>query len=313
MNTPRSKIAAALCGLASAFAVPAASGALLVTTYSDADILASSLFSGSSGLTILPGATLIGNTVAAPKDQQQQGTFSGGTTVGGADGIGIGSGVILTTGTAKAAVGPNNSASETGQAGGPGDADLSALLGGALTTDANVLTLRVRPDAAGTLRFTYVFASEEYNELETGYDDVFGLWVDGLNKAMVAISTVNCGSASRGTPPPGPGVNCGLFVNNDFDVATAPFDIQYDGFTRVLTALVDVSAGVEYDIKLAIADVGPRGQGGTDAYDSAVFIAGEFQVDHGNGAPEPASMALAGIALLAVGAARRRARAAVAR
>jgi hypothetical protein len=180
--------------------------------------------------------------------------------------------------------------------------------------DANVLGFTFTAASAGTLQFRYVFASEEYNDIggptaPTPFDDVFGLFVDGVNLALVpgfnrvSVRTVNCGSANRNTPtqnlPGGP--NCALFVNNNFDAGSALFDLQYDGFTQVLTANLNVAAGTPYQVQLAIADV-PDDR----SLDSGAFIAAQFRADNGGGSvPEPGSLALAAIGVLVMGGARR--------
>ena len=66
-----------------------------------------------------------------------------------------------------------------------GDADLSALVGGATTNDACVLEITFTPDPnTSAIGFTYVFGSDEYNEFSSSsFIDVFGLFLNGNNRS----------------------------------------------------------------------------------------------------------------------------------
>lgn len=196
------------------------------------------------------------------------GYFSDGMT----SGIGMESGIILTTGTATDAVGPNTLDSDiptktatSTENYRSGDLDLDALIPGYKTYDATVLEFDFE-SVGGDVYFNYVFASEEYNEyVGWDYNDVFGFFVDGQNIALlpgtttaVAINTVNNTSNSM------------YYVDNTISNG-APFDVEYDGFTAVLTAsFTNLKAGTHH-MKLAIADAGDW------SFDAAVFIqAGTF-------------------------------------
>jgi hypothetical protein len=272
---------------------------VVVTTSTDATALANAL--AGAGVTV-SGATLTGAST-------QQGTFTGGVSAG----IGIGSGVILTSGNANLAPGPNSSDGAGQNVGGVSDPDLATLATGTIF-DANVLQFNFTT-TTGDLFFQYVFASEEYNEfVNAQFNDVFGFFVNGANIAIVpgtantpvAIDNVNCGNPYD---PPAGGSNCGLFNNNDLSDEGPFFNIEYDGFTDVFTASVlDLGPGT-HTIKLAIGDVSDG------ILDSAVFLLASSFVDQPepqqpptNGIPAPGTLLLAGLGLAGLGALRRRKR-----
>jgi len=200
--------------------------------------------------------------------------------------LGLDSGIVLTTGTAATSGltygvdGPATDFASTDN-GTPGDASLNSLLTGGVTThDACILQFDFAPDG-DTVRFNYVFGSEEYNGFVCSpYDDVFGFFISGgayatpTNIAIipgttipVSINSVNCG-ASAGYPLStctslGPGSPfCAYYVNN-----TGGTTVTYDGLTTVLTATAVVSPCNTYHLKLGVADASDG------VYDSGVFLA----------------------------------------
>lgn len=196
-------------------------------------------------------------------------TFTGANVAGGsftgglADGLGIASGVILSSGDIANAAGPNTDDGITTDNSTAGDADLNAIVGvGHTTFDAAVLEFDFVPTSS-SVAFRYVFASDEYNEFVGSFNDVFAFLIDGQNVALipatstpVAINTVNLST------------NSSFYKNNDLtDFGTpTPFGTQFDGFTTVLTATRILTPNVSHHIKLVIAD--------TDDHilDSAVFL-----------------------------------------
>lgn len=206
---------------------------------------------------------------------------SAGTFSANGSAFPMGSGVLLTTGSASIAVGPDNDNDAGTGHGNPGDADLTALVTGAVTHDAVILEFDFVPQD-DTLRFKYIFASEEYPEwVNSGFNDVFGFFISGPgfsgpyaggaeNIALipgtttpVAINNVNNGYSAT-EPATGPCENCAYYNENG-----GGSDVQYDGFTTVLTAEAVMQPCESYHIRLAIADAGD------DIYDSGVFLEAE--------------------------------------
>jgi hypothetical protein len=255
--------------------------AISITTSNDPNVLSGAIVGGGI---VISNPTYTGAAGAS-------GTFTGGA----ASGIGIDTGIILTSGGATVAEGPNNDDSATVDNNLGGDADLTAL-SGVNTFDATLLEFDFTT-AGGDLFFNYVFASEEYNEYtNSSFNDVFAFFLDGTNIALipgtatpVAINTVNGGN------PLGVGASHPeFFNNNDLSDGGPFFDIQYDGFTTVFTAQsLGLGAGTHH-IKLAIAD------GSDQILDSAVFIQGGSFSDQPppNQIPEPGTLLLLGTGLL---------------
>ncbi len=187
---------------------------------------------------------------------------SGGTPVGTFQDdfgiLGVREGLILTTGSATNASGPNDSGCKsTANNGNEVDSpELESLVERPIY-DLVVVEFDVQV-STNLLEFTYVFGSEEYLEfVEGGFSDVFGFFISGpgidgaQNLAVlpntqtpVSVSTINNNT------------NSNYYVNNG--TGTTPlvhFDVQYDGFTKPLKAIAEVEACETYHIKLVIGDV----------------------------------------------------------
>ena len=270
--------------------------AIEVTVTSDPNVLAGTIL--GPGITLV-AASYQGAAVAS-------GLFKGGMAAG----IGIESGILLTTGYAMNVQGTANTSDDiTGDNGSPGSVILDQLIPGYTTLDATLLTLTFET-AGGDLFFNYVFGSDEYNEyVGSEFNDVFGFFLNGTalenNIALipgtttpVAINNVNHDN------------NSAYFNNNDLwgpweiDPADA-FPFEYDGFTTVLPASALGLGPGQHTITLAIADAGDH------ILDSGVFIQGgtfaDIPLPPGNGVPDGgATWLLLGLAVTGLGALRRK-------
>ncbi|MGB3546497.1 MAG: choice-of-anchor L domain-containing protein [Saprospiraceae bacterium] len=211
--------------------------------------------------------------------------------------LGLNQGILLTSGLATNAIGPNNLTGLGTDVGGfdmDGDADLDSLSAAEVgipfpeSNDACVVELDVFANT-DELVFEYIFGSEEYPEYVGGvFNDIFAFLISGpgivgdpvinnqLNIAVlpdaaqtpVQINSVNAGSNNE--------------YYRDNESGQAGESVQYDGLTsdfqgvkKSLTARADVTPCQTYHLKLAIAD---RQDG---IFDSGVFIS-----DLRGGAPE---------------------------
>ncbi|MCK7525242.1 MAG: choice-of-anchor L domain-containing protein [Ignavibacteriales bacterium] len=188
----------------------------------------------------------------------------------------IDEGIMLSSGFAVNATGPNSSDGITGQLFTGGDADLNALVGGG-TQDKTVLEFDFVP-TANNIYIEYVFASDEYNEyVNSNFNDVFAFFINGTNIALipttaipVAINNVNNGNNPYGSNSSYPQ----FYLNNDLQNGGPFYDIEADGMTKKFTGTATVTPNVTNRIKIAIADRGDT------VLDSWVFVKAEsFSID----------------------------------
>ena len=263
--------------------------------YDDPNYLVNQILLSTSGVTAT-NVTFNGSS-ALP-------TGSNANMVGYFDGtsnIGMPSGMIMNTGDINDAPGPNNSGSDGIDNFTSGDPDLDQLAAGAMFGTFNAAVLEFDFETStDSIGFSYVFASEEYNEYVcSSYNDVFGFFLSGpgisgpfANNAIniakmpnsstyVGINTVNNGTvgfagAAGGCGGSGdPGLlNSMYFVDNE---ALGQQSVQYDGFTTLLTVKAAIMPCETYHIKIAVADAGDG------IYDSGVFLKkGSFSGFGGN-------------------------------
>jgi gliding motility-associated-like protein len=208
----------------------------------------------------------------------------------GSASISMDQGIIIATGPIKHAEGPNEAGDKSGNFNDRnGDPDLAKLSTHQILDAVGIEFDFVPLDSF--VQFRYVFASEEYCEfVGSVYNDVFGFFVSGPgiegsfsrnsknvalipgSNAYVSINSVNHIQ------------NSSYFIRNDLekdarqcgiDVLNSPYKswIEYDGFTRILTAALQVIPCETYHIRFVVSDVADR------HYDSAVFLeAGSFNI-----------------------------------
>ncbi len=228
-------------------------------------------------------------------------------------GLDFDSGIILSTGHAGDAVGPNisdgistplNTLVPASGGTATGDLVFENTTGG--RKEGTNLRFSFTVNEAGTLKFNFIFASEEYNEwVDGGYNDGFELLLTGDPFPTTPINLARV--------PPGPGGdpvgvdtvnledNSSYYNDNDPNdpdngnsIALTPFSIEYDGFTKSITATADLFANVTYTMDFVVYDRGDATR------DSAVFIEqGSFISAGGGEIPEPATVGLVSLLGLA--------------
>ncbi len=198
----------------------------------------------------------------------QAGTYTGFSFHDQNSSLTLANGILLTSGSAINALGPNNTPSATtayGTTTNPmGDPALDAIVAPDITYDANSLSLQFTANpGVSTIQFQFVFGSEEFPEWVGQYNDIFVAYLDGkqitFDPAGHAISVNNNFFQLN---------NAADFTNpNTAGKTVVGYDIQYDGLTPALTttAALDSTIGV-HTLKFVIADT--RDQ----VLDSGVFI-----------------------------------------
>ncbi|MBI1289082.1 MAG: hypothetical protein GC178_16065 [Flavobacteriales bacterium] len=229
---------------------------------------------------VLLGQGVVVSNITYTGAAVQSGYFDGSNS-----NVGISEGVILSSGDVADAIGPNNSGSSGTGVGNNSDADLETL-SGVQSFDAVVLEFDFVP-TGDSIKFNYVFGSEEYNEYVcAGVNDVFGFFLSGpgfngpftnnaVNIALipgtstpVSINTVNNGTSGIN----GTAANCAALdpnwasYNIYYTDNAGGASVQYDGLTVPLRAEAQVQCGETYHIKMALSD------GGDGVFDSGVFI-----------------------------------------
>ncbi|MEZ2233373.1 choice-of-anchor L domain-containing protein [Microcoleus sp.] len=204
--------------------------------------------------------TVVAGTAKFTGDNRASGTFGGGIS----EGINVEAGVIFSTGEIKNANGPNNSDGKSSSLASAGDpVTLDPLVAPDTTKNAAVLEFEFIAKQS-QFSLEYVFASEEYNEYVGSFNDVFAFVLNGVNIPLipgtnqpVSINTINKNK------------NSAFYIDNDpttYGLGKTPYNTQFDGFTKLLTAQGTVIPNITNKLRIAIADTRDS------ALDSAIFL-----------------------------------------
>ncbi|MEM6964004.1 MAG: choice-of-anchor L domain-containing protein [Bacteroidota bacterium] len=198
--------------------------------------------------------------------------------------VGLERGIIMTSGFAVDGLGPDDS----GGSGQDNNSSATCPELDQITTSPlfNVAAYEITfIPVNDTLRFRYVFASEEYPEFAcSGFNDVFGFFISGPNPSGGTYANENIALIPDPTDPTGltfttnpvtinnvngnglnPGSGCNFDYGEYYNTNNGD-NLQYDGYLDAFTAQAVVIPCEEYTIKLAVADAGDS------AYDTAVFL-----------------------------------------
>lgn len=206
--------------------------------------------------------------------------FAGSNSYGYFSGVGttfpFQEGVILSTGRATGAQGPNTSLlDDGGNLVWGGDPDLEQALNISSSVNATVLEFDFVP-VGNRISFQYMLSSEEYHDnAPCQYSDGFAFLLrpSGSTAAYTNLAVIPGTNIPVKVTSVHPqiGGNNGCPAQNEqyFDAFNGQeHPTNFNGQTRVMTAQADVTPGVQYHIKLVIADEGNY------RYDSAIFLGG---------------------------------------
>jgi gliding motility-associated-like protein len=197
---------------------------------------------------------------------------------GNSSGFPFTSGVLLTTGTALSAIGPNSSIISEGSTNWLGDADLEQALQVNNSVNATILEFDFTP-LSNQFSFDYIFSSEQYlsnpSPNQCNFTDglVFLLKKANTSDTYTNLAVVpNTNIPVKSSTIRGSGTICTPANEQYFDAFnTDQHPTNYNGQTVILKAQSAVDAGETYHIKIVIADQG------NNLYDSALFLgAGSF-------------------------------------
>ncbi len=195
------------------------------------------------------------------------------------DGFPFEEGILLSSGDAALASGPNSNAMSDGGGAWPGDADLDAAVG-INSNNASIIEFDFVP-LSDEISFDFLMASEEYNgstggTFECTFSDAFAFLLTDENGVTTNLAVLP-GTATpilvTNIHPENPG--CAA-INEEYFGGYTPQDLppmSFDGRTEVFTAFAPVNLGETYHIKLVMADAIDT------ALDSGVFLkAGSFDI-----------------------------------
>ncbi|MEI6124030.1 MAG: choice-of-anchor L domain-containing protein [Bacteroidota bacterium] len=182
--------------------------------------------------------------------------------------LGFTGGIIIASGNANGAIGPNSSGSNGAMMATGSDPDLQLLLPSYTIYDKAVLEFDFVP-ISDTIKFRYVFGSEEFDEFcNSSFNDVFGFFVSGPGiTGPFSLNSINI-ALMPNIPTNYVTIDnvCSAGAAYSWLNPTGSANFQYDRLTNVYTAWCLVQPCEQYHIKLAVADAGDQ------SYDSGVFL-----------------------------------------
>ncbi|MDR2492398.1 MAG: choice-of-anchor L domain-containing protein [Coriobacteriales bacterium] len=202
-----------------------------------------------------PGVTV--SNVSFVGLDEQKATFSGATAQ-----VGFDKGILISTGEVTDVFNESVGIPST-DFGGPSDAQLAGLLETPMYTyDAAIIEFEFVPEF-DTITFNYVFATSEWDQ-EPEFDDCFGLFVNGVNYALLQsgspVTVQNLLGESGLITQPYPPTQGYLVSTENVN------DFSFYARSVVLECTAPVNPGVVNHIRIGIIDV-------SDAvWDSALFL-----------------------------------------
>ncbi len=189
-------------------------------------------------------------------------------------------GIIMSTGLAENAKGPNKQSNKTSQINFISDKDINRIADQKGCYDTALFEFDLVSET-DQIQFNYVFASEEYPEyVYKNVNDVFIFLVTNTqDNTSENIAVLN---GDKNTPITIDHINhqknSEYYISNalfnkdllqqkdDIKTIELAYTFQYDGFTKKLIATAKIEPYVKYHFKLGISDVGDQN------FDSAIFL-----------------------------------------